>query len=77
MNTDRDERDARFVVEKMKLAYPVLKAEGLPQQYGVQGFPTLIIIDPLGKVHDIHVGYSPTLREDVGRSVRGLLAKKE
>lgn len=31
MNTDRDEKDAQFVVEEMKLNYPVMKAEGLPQ----------------------------------------------
>jgi protein-disulfide isomerase-like protein with CxxC motif len=52
-----------------------LKAEGLPQKYGVQGFPTLIVIGPDGKVRDIHVGYSPTLREEVGKAVRELLPK--
>jgi thiol-disulfide isomerase/thioredoxin len=76
MNTDRDEKDARFVVEKMKLTYPVLKAEGLPEKYGVQGFPTLIIIDQAGKVHDIHVGYSPTLRADVAKVIKELLSKR-
>jgi peroxiredoxin len=76
MNTDRDEADARFVIEKMALKYPNLKAEGLPQKFGVQGFPTLIIVDQQGRVHDIHVGYSPTLRDDVGKVIRELLAKK-
>jgi hypothetical protein len=42
----------------------------------VQGFPTLIIIDQLGKIHDIHVGYSPTLREEVGKEIRSLLARR-
>lgn len=77
MNTDRDEKDARFVMDKMKLTYPVLKAEGLPEKYKVNGFPTLIIIDQKGDVRDVHVGYSPTLREEVARRVRELLAKKE
>lgn len=76
MNTDRDEADARFVIEKMGLKYPTLKATGLPEKFGVQGFPTLIVIDPAGNVHDVHVGYTPTLREDVGRQIRGLLDKK-
>jgi thiol-disulfide isomerase/thioredoxin len=76
MNTDRDEKDARFVVEQMGLNYPQLKAEGLPQKYGVQGFPTLIVIDQSGKVHDIHVGYTPTLRQDVGKEIRELLSRK-
>jgi thiol-disulfide isomerase/thioredoxin len=75
MNTDRVEQDARFVIDKMGLKYPTLKAEGLPQKYGVQGFPTLIVIGPDGKVRDIHVGYSPTLREEVGKAVRELLPK--
>ncbi len=76
MNTDRNEKDAKFVVDEMGLNYPVLKAEGLPEKYHVRGFPTLIIIDQAGKVADIHVGYSPTLRDDVAKSVKGLLAQK-
>ncbi len=76
MNTDRNEADAKFVIEKMALKYPTLKAEGQPEKFGVQGFPTLIVIDPQGRVHDIHVGYSPTLREDVGKQIRDLLAGK-
>jgi thiol-disulfide isomerase/thioredoxin len=73
MNTDRDEADAKFVIEKMALKYPTLKGEGLPEKFGVQGFPTLIVIDQQGRVHDIHVGYTPTLREDIGKEIRQLL----
>src|SRR5207244_6277776 len=36
MNTDRDEADAKFVIEKMALKYPTLKAEGQPEKFGVQ-----------------------------------------
>jgi thiol-disulfide isomerase/thioredoxin len=77
MNTDRDEADAKFVVDKMKLDYATLKIDrNLPEKYGVQGFPTMIIIDQQGKVHDMHVGYSPTLQREVGEIVRQLLAKR-
>jgi thiol-disulfide isomerase/thioredoxin len=76
MNTDRNEEDAQFVVEKMGLRYPNLKAEGLPQKYGVRGFPTLVIIDPEGTVQDLHVGYSPTLRQEVAEVIKGLLEKQ-
>jgi peroxiredoxin len=76
MNTDAKEEDARFVIAKMGLKYPTLKAAGLPEKFGVQGFPTLIVIDQQGKVHDLHVGYTPTLREDVGRQIKALLKKK-
>ena len=76
MNTDRKEEDAKFVVEKMGLNYRSLKAAGLPEKYKVQGFPTLLIIDPKGVVRDIHVGYSPTLKKEVVRSVERLLPAK-
>jgi len=75
MNTDRDDKDARFVVDNMKLTYPVLKAAGIPEKYMVEGFPTLIIIDKAGKVADMHVGYSPTLHDDVAAAVAALLKK--
>lgn len=76
MNTDQVEKDAQFVVDEMKLNYPTLKATGVPEKYHVRGFPTLVIIDQDGKIADIHVGYSPTLREDVSQSVKKLLSRK-
>jgi thiol-disulfide isomerase/thioredoxin len=76
MNTDHDEKDAKFVVNELSLTYPVLKAEGIPQKYSVRGFPTLIIVDQEGKVADIHVGYSPTLRAEVAKSVQKLLDRQ-
>lgn len=76
MNTDRDEADAKFVVEAMGLKYATLRAEGIPEKYGVQGFPTLIVIDPEGTVRDVHVGYSPTLRADLSKVIEGLLPPK-
>jgi thiol-disulfide isomerase/thioredoxin len=76
MNTDEKEEDAKFVVEKMGLNYANLKAKGLPEKYGVRGFPTLIIIDEEGVVRDFHVGYSPTLRDEVAAVIDGLLKKQ-
>jgi peroxiredoxin len=76
MCTDPDEKDARFVVDQMKLKYPVLRAQGVPEKYKVQGFPTLIVIDPKGVVRAFHVGHSATLHDDVAKEIRGLLAKK-
>lgn len=76
MNTDSDEKDAKFVAETMKLNYPSLKARGIPEKYHVRGFPTLIIVDQEGKVADVHVGYSPKLREEVGKAISSLLEKK-
>jgi thiol-disulfide isomerase/thioredoxin len=73
MNTDRDLADARFVVKELALNYPQLQATGLPEKFAVQGFPTLIIIDQQGTVRDLHVGYSPNLRETVSKKIEALL----
>ncbi|HEY4311929.1 MAG TPA: TlpA disulfide reductase family protein [Pirellulales bacterium] len=75
MNTDDDQADARFVVEKLALSYPTLKADGLDEKYGVRGFPTLLIIDQAGTVREVHVGYSPTLGKSVTASIDKLLAE--
>ena len=74
MNTDRVEEDARFVMKKLALNYPTLKAIGLPEKYGVHGFPTLLVIDQRGMIREFHVGYSPTLREHLIKTIDGLLA---
>jgi thiol-disulfide isomerase/thioredoxin len=73
MNNDGKEADAKFVVEKMTIEYPVLRSEELPGKYGVSGFPTLIVIDQQGKVADVHIGYSDHLYEDVTATVDRLL----
>ncbi|HEY1602489.1 MAG TPA: TlpA disulfide reductase family protein [Pirellulales bacterium] len=76
MNTDKDAEDARFVTEKMAISYPTLKAAELSERYGVQGFPTLLIIDQEGVVRDIHVGYSRNLAKSVITTVEKLLARR-
>ena len=76
MNTDRNEADAKFVIDAMGLKYATLRAEGIPEKYGVQGFPTLIVIDADGVVRDLHVGYSPTLETDLAKTIEGLLPRK-
>ncbi len=76
MNTDRNETDAQFVIDAMGLKYATLRAQGIPEKYGVQAFPTLILIDREGKVRDMHVGYSPTLRADLAKAIEGLLPPK-
>jgi thiol-disulfide isomerase/thioredoxin len=74
MNTDREEKDARFVIDALSLDYPTIKAADIPAKYSIQGFPTLLIIDQQGILRDVHVGYSPTLREDVSKKIDELLA---
>jgi thioredoxin-related protein len=75
MNTDSNLSDAQFVVKELSLNYPQVQATGLPEKFGVQGFPTLIIIDQQGNVRGLHVGYTPDLREKVSKKIDELLAR--
>lgn len=75
MNIDDDEADARFVIDKLALNYPTLKAEGLPEKYGVRGYPTLVVIDPSGVVRAVHIGYTPTLAKSLIGTIDKLLAE--
>jgi len=77
MNTDLKDEDARFVVEAFGLRHPTIKARGINDKYGIHGFPTMVVIDPAGVVRDVHVGYSKTLRADVGKKIDEALAKPQ
>lgn len=72
-SNDQDEKDARLVVQTMKLDHPVIWSRDLRPRYGVPGFPTLVIIDQQGKVADMHVGYSPQLFERISEIIDRLL----
>lgn len=77
MNTDRNDKDAKFVMDKLKLNYLTLHGTGIPEKYGVEGFPTFIVIDQKGIVRAQHVGYSPTLREEMAGSLSNLLSRSQ
>jgi peroxiredoxin len=77
MNTDPSEEDARFVADKMGLAYPILRADKFADKYNVAAGSALFVIDPKGVIRDIYVGYSPSLHEDVASAVTGLLSDAE
>lgn len=53
----------------------VLRATGIPEKYGVRGYPTLVVLDRRGVVRAFHVGYSPTLRQHLIETINGLLAE--
>lgn len=73
MNKDEDPADAEFVIETMGLDYPNLRAIGIPQKYGVRGYPTLVILDQQGIIRRVHVGYSPNLSDILIRDIERLL----
>ncbi len=75
MCTDEKDSDARAVIDAMGLKYPTIKAPGIPEKYGVNAFPTLVVVDKRGKVREIHVGYSPRLYEELADVIRKLLVE--
>ena len=81
VNNDKDERDARFVIDGMKLNYETLKElqgeEPIFTKYRLVTWPSTIIIDPQGTVRQVYLGYSPTLRHDLGEIIRDLLTEKQ
>lgn len=76
MNTDQNDADAASTVKSMGLNYTTLHAVGIPEKYGVEGFPTLVLIDPKGVVRAMHVGYSAAVRKELDQEVRDLLPRK-
>ena len=76
MSIDKDEKDARVVIEAMNLRYPTIRAADLPEKFGVQGYPTLIVVDQRGKIREVHVGYSPRLFDELTGLIRDLLDEK-
>jgi peroxiredoxin len=76
VSIDKEEADAKFVAETMRLSYPVLRSEKLAEQFGVTTCPTVLVIAPDGTLQGIFVGYSLRLREDLTECIRGLLNAK-
>ena len=74
MNVDRDPNDARFAVQKVKPGYPSLLAgRDLAKEYGVTGYPTLIVVDRQGGIADVHTGYSKNLAARLSKKLDALL----
>jgi peroxiredoxin len=76
MNVDANEEDAKFVADRMGLAYPMLRADKFAERYNAAGVSEVVVIDQHGIVRDVYAGYSPTLREDVSKTVGRLLGDK-
>jgi cytochrome oxidase Cu insertion factor (SCO1/SenC/PrrC family) len=73
LNEVVDDADARFVIKKMGLQYATLKAGSTGQDYGVQAFPTMLILDDKGTVCDLHIGYTADMKETLIKKIDKLL----
>jgi len=77
MNIDEDDADAHFVIKKMGLKYPTIRAGSTRKDYGVSAFPTILILDDKGVGCDLHIGYAPDLKELLIKKIDGLLKEQK
>ncbi|HVX84221.1 MAG TPA: TlpA disulfide reductase family protein [Phycisphaerae bacterium] len=74
MNIDPNEGDARAVISQLGLRYASVRASReTVRAFGVEGYPTAIVIDQQGTVRAVHVGYSDSLRDDLAADIKPLL----
>jgi len=67
--------------EYYKLKYPIMTMASenwkkASADYGIRGIPTAILIDRLGVVRHVQVGYNPKLEEQLGERIRKLVSEK-
>jgi thiol-disulfide isomerase/thioredoxin len=73
INVDKKLEDALLVIEKLKPNYTNLKGRDLIKKYGVEAYPTFVIIDQNGFVRRIHTGYEPNLYQKLVEMIEVLL----
>jgi peroxiredoxin len=75
MNTDKELSDIQFVTEKLGLTYTMLRCGDVYEKYRVSGFPTLFVLDGRGRIRDMHVGYSPDMKQKLERAIRNAIGE--
>jgi peroxiredoxin len=77
MNHNANVEDGRHVVERLKLNYASLRDgdgdDAISKKYEISGWPTLVVLDGAGVIRHIHVGYTRTMRKQLGDKIRELL----
>ncbi len=78
LNQDEDiETIQKFLDEKeLDIMVGLDSAGAMGAAYGVQGIPTLVLIDKSGIVQSVHVGYRPDIKDVLQRELDTLLAGK-
>ncbi len=79
MNVDQPDVPLSKIQQSMKSKNAtyglLLDARSSMQDYGVSGIPALFVIDPEGNIASTHVGFSPTLADQLGKEIEPLLSK--
>ncbi len=73
ISIDEEVDDAKFVADTMQLDYPVLHSPAIAELFGVQAYPTVLVIGPDGTLQGIFSGYSLTLQDDLAACIRRIL----
>lgn len=79
MNQDEDVKTIKDYIAKKKWVMPItLDVDSkVGTLYGVEGIPTTVIVDKEGVVRNVHVGFSPSLKEDLTKKLEEILAAKK
>jgi len=77
ISTDSDYYTVKDYVSDRRIFLPVLLNDGTDEDYGLQGVPTLFIIDKKGQIHFEHKGYRPGLQEILAVELDDLLQNGE
>ncbi len=77
IDVDEDPSHVYAYVKRMKIDYPILFAgdSPMPSQYGIEAFPSFILIDGAGKAVQIFEGFSPSMPDSWEVELEQLLAK--
>jgi len=70
-----DKIRAYLETEKLDIAVPLDKDGGIAKKYKVTGIPTMFIIDKKGVVRDVHVGFSPSLKDDLEKALDKIISE--
>jgi len=65
-----------LTAQKWNIKVPLDKTGKVADAYGVSGIPTMAIIDKQGVVREVHLGFSPTLKNDLKKSLDKLVTDK-
>ncbi|OAB62909.1 hypothetical protein AY599_05865 [Leptolyngbya valderiana BDU 20041] len=76
VNVQESEEVAAQFMEQQKLSLPVaLDADGaVSEAYQVSGIPQTVVIDADGTIRAVHVGFSPSLAEDISAEIEASIA---
>jgi thiol-disulfide isomerase/thioredoxin len=70
--------EIKSLVDQLKLSFPILLDQKnlYPKELLVQTLPTLLVLDPKGKIVECHVGVSPDSRKELRAIVEEMINKK-